>query len=416
MNAFSSARILLPRAADLQAWAVVACDQFTSEPEYWARVDARTQGLPSTRHLILPEAELHAPDVDAKIAEINAAMRRYLEEGLFEELPDTYIYVERRLPSGAVRRGLIGKVDLEQYDYTPGSRSAIRATEGTVLSRIPPRLRVREHAPLELPHVLMLADDREDVLLGPVAAEKNGMRKLYDFDLQEQGGHITGWLLPPEAVRDFDARMTAYEARVPEKYPDLPGAPMVFAVGDGNHSLATAKACYEALKAAHPGEDLSRHPARWALVELENIHDPALEFEPIHRVVTQVAPERLVAALKQQLAAPGPEGYAVTALTAAGEEQILLDPAQGELAVGVLQRFLDAYLAENGGEIDYIHGADVTRRLASATDAVGFLLPPMGKQQLFRSVIADGALPRKTFSMGHANEKRYYLEGRMIVD
>ncbi len=414
MNAFSPAEILLPRTDDMAAWAVVACDQYTSEPEYWQRVDARTAGKLSARHLILPEAELSAPDVEEKIAQINLTMRQYLDSAAFQAHPDTYVYVERQMSSGKLRRGLIGKVDLEQYDYAPGSASAIRATEGTVLSRIPPRLRVREHAPLELPHVLLLADDPDDALLSPIAAEKAQFRKLYDFDLMEGGGHITGWLLPEQAVRSFDRRLEAYTAGVPGRYPDLAGSPMAFAVGDGNHSLATAKACSEALKAANPGKDLSGHPARWALVELENIHDPALEFEPIHRVITHTDPEALLAALQEYAGAE--EGYAIPCVTEKGARTLHLDPRKGELAVGVLQSFLDGYLAGHPGEIDYIHGEQVTRRLSAAPDAVGFLLPPMEKRQLFRGVIADGALPRKTFSMGHAQEKRFYLEGRRIVD
>ena len=413
MNCFKPADILLPQGVDLSRWAVVACDQYTSEPEYWARVDARTEGVPSSRHLILPEAELNAPDVAQKIEAINETMRRYLADGVFEELPHAYVYVERSLSGGQLRRGLVGMVDLERYDFSRGSQSAIRATEGTVLERIPPRKRVREHAPIELPHVLMLADDPADHLLAPLSQAKDGYRKLYDFDLMEQGGHITGWLVSPADAQAFDERLARYEAELPARYADLPGAPVLYAVGDGNHSLATAKTCYEEQKAARGG-DGSGLPARWALVELENIHDPALQFEPIHRVVTATEPEKLLAALQAQACAP--DGLPVRYVTAAGEGEVRLDKKLGELEVGILQNFLDAYLAEHPGQIDYIHGDEVTRRLGSASGAVGFLLPPMAKGSLFRGVVADGALPRKTFSMGHANEKRFYLEGRRIVE
>ena len=414
MRTFCRADILLPQNCEMNTWSVVACDQYTSEPEYWETVDALTEGKPSTRHLILPEAELNAPDVQEKIDCIHETMAAYLENGVFAVYPQSYVYVERTITSGKVRRGLIGCVDLEQYDYTVGSESAIRATEGTVLERIPPRLRVRRDAPVELPHVLMLADDAQDVLLCGIAASKDKYKKLYDFDLMQDGGHITGWLVSKEDADAFDARLDAFAEALPARYADLSGKPMLFAVGDGNHSLATAKAKYEELKQQHPGEDLSAHPARWALVELENIHDEALEFEPIHRVLTGVDADALLKEL--QAACCAETGMPLLCISAEKEFTVYLDPSKGELAVGILQNFLDAYLKGHPGEIDYIHGDDVTRRLGSEPGAVGFLVPGIEKSQLFRGVIADGVLPRKTFSMGHAQEKRFYLEGRKIVD
>ena len=412
MNAFQRADILIPKT-DLETWAVVACDQYTSEPEYWSRVEQRVGDQPSAYRLILPEAQLKAPDVGVRIEAIHAQMDRYLQQGLFEAFPQSYVYVEREIGSGAVRRGIIGCVDLEQYDYRPGSESEIRATEGTVLERIPPRMQVRQGARLELPHVLLLCDDEEDAILKPLQEQKEKYRCLYDFDLMERGGHIRGWLLPPEEADALDGRLKAYCDAAPDRYQDLSGSPFAYAVGDGNHSLATAKACYEALKAAHPDEDLRAHPARWALVELENLHDPALEFEPIHRVVTGTQPDQMLDALEKKCGAA--EGFAVTCITAGGERTICLNPKLGELAVGILQEFLDDYLKDHPGSVDYIHGDDVTRRLASVPEAIGFLLPPMEKRQLFRGVIAGGVLPRKTFSMGSANEKRFYLEGREIL-
>ena len=414
MRVFRSADILLPKNCEMNAWSVVACDQYTSEPEYWEEVDALTEGKPSTRHLILPEAELNSADVQQKIDTIHETMDRYLAQDVFESYPNCYVYVERTISSGKVRRGLVGCVDLEQYDYSVGSESAIRATEGTVLERIPPRLHVRRNAPVELPHVLMLADDVKGVLLSAIEEKKQSLPKLYDFDLMQGGGHITGWLVDGEEAKTFDARLDAFAKDLPARYADLSGTPMLFSVGDGNHSLATAKAYYEELKKNNPGSDLSNHPARWALVELENIHDPALEFEPIHRVITDVD----VAALLQQLEETccAETGMSLVCVSEEVEKTLFLDPAKGELAVGTLQNFLDAYLASNPGEIDYIHGEDVTRRLAAQPNAVGFLVPGMEKIQLFRAVIADGVLPRKTFSMGHAQEKRFYLEGRKIVD
>ena len=410
-NIFQPAEILLPKEADMEKWAVIACDQFTSDQAYWDRVREKAGDAPSTIHLILPEAELGSAGEADHIDQINRTMAKYLEDGVFTAYPNSYVYVERTLENGTIRKGLIGKLDLDAYDYRPGSTSAIRATEKTVTERIPPRQRVRRNAPIELPHILMLCDDHEKKLIEPVAAKKEQMRKLYDFELMEGGGRIRGWLVAEEDAKAFDAALTDYCAHVDEKYVGLPGVPMVFAVGDGNHSLATAKSCYEELKAAHPDQDLSQHPARYALVELENIHDEAQVFEPIHRVIVNTEPEKLLAALQAYCA---PAGYEVKWFSGERCGTVTLDPARSELAVGVLQGFLDAYLKENPGEIDYIHDDDALISLAKQDKAIGFLLPAMEKSQLFRGVIRDGALPRKTFSMGHSREKRYYLEGRKI--
>ena len=411
MQAFLPADILMPRVDSMEKWAVIACDQFSSQPAYWERVRETAGDAPSTINLILPEAELGTPQEAAHTALINETMAKYLKEGVFQTYARSFVYVERTLESGAIRKGLVGMVDLDAYDYSTGSTSAIRATEKTVVERIPPRMRVRKDAPIELPHILMLCDDHDKVLLEPIAAGKETLPKLYDFDLMEGGGHITGWLVQGKAVDDFEARLADYTAHVGEKYKGLPGVPMVFAVGDGNHSLATAKACYEELKKAHPGEDLSSHPARFALVELENIHDEAQVFEPIHRVITHTDPAAMLKALEDWCA---PGGFPVEWYIGQDHGTVYLDKARSQLAVGVLQAFLDQYLAEHPGEIDYIHGDADLKELAAQEGAIGFLLPAMEKSQLFRGVIADGILPRKTFSMGHAREKRYYLEGRAI--
>jgi len=410
MNIFRPADILLPNGADLEKWAVIACDQFTSDPEYWCRVRRFAGEDPSVIHMILPEAELesHGPE---SINVINANMDRYLNESLFREYPGSYIYVERTLENGMIRPGLVGMVDLEAYDYRPGSVSPVRATERTVLERIPPRKMVRKDASLEFPHVLMLCDDDEFRLIEPIGTIKDSLPKIYDFDLMEDGGHITGWLVTGEHAAAFDAIFAAYSADYHEKYADLEGESVLLAVGDGNHSLATAKSCYEDLKTANPGVDLSAHPARFALVELENIHDPSLVFEPIHRILSEVDREKLLRDIQTVCA---PDGHKVQCVLADQVIELSLDRTRGELAVAVLQEFLDRWLVENPGKIDYIHGEDEIARLAAAEDAVGFLLPPMEKHSLFRGVIADGVLPRKTFYMGHAREKRYYLEGRKI--
>ena len=411
MGVFQAASILLPKNTDMARWAVIACDQFTSDPGYWQRVRDYVGQEPSTLHMILPEAELGAPGEPEKIEKIEKTMERYLDSGLFTEYRDAYVYVERTLLNGSIRRGLVGMVDLEDYDYRPGSVSPIRATEKTVLERIPPRQRVRRGASLELPHVLMLCDDKERTLIEPLTGEKESLPILYDFDLMEGGGRIRGYLVQGPAARAFESRLAVYEAGAAARYKDLEGEPVVFAVGDGNHSLATAKSCYEELKARNSGVDWSNHPARYALVELENIHDEAQQFEPIHRVVTGTEPEALLRAMAPWC---GPGGHPVTWI--AGEKQgtVYLDRARSPLAVGVLQAFLDEYLGANPGKIDYIHGDEAVKELARQEKAVGFLLPGMAKSDLFRGVVADGVLPRKTFSMGHAREKRYYLEGRKI--
>ncbi len=412
MNAFLPADILMPKTDSMEKWAVIACDQFTSDQAYWDRVRKNAEGAVSTINLILPEAELGTEKEAEHTAVINATMKRYMDEDVFTTYPNSFVYVERQLENGSIREGLVGMVDLDAYDYSTGATSAIRATERTVAERIPPRQRVRRDAPIELPHILMLCDDHDKKLIEPIGAKKDSLKKLYDFDLMEGGGHITGWLVEGKDVDEFNKALADYTATVGEKYKGLKGVPMVFAVGDGNHSLATAKSCYEELKKNHPGEDLSNHPARYALVELENIHDPAQVFEPIHRVIFKTDTEKLLAALQKDACAEG--GFPVQWYTKDASGTVYLDRAKSELAVGVLQGFLDEYLKDNAGEIDYIHDDDALISLAKQDGAIGFLLPAMEKSQLFRGVIADGILPRKTFSMGHSREKRYYLEGRKI--
>ena len=411
MNVFKPADILLPQVEDMTKWAVIACDQFSSNPGYWQRVRETAAEAPSTINLILPEAELGTPEEEAHTGMINETMKKYCEDGIFKCYEKSFIYVERTLENGSIRKGLVGMVDLDAYDYSTGSVSAIRATEKTVVERIPPRMKVRRNASVELPHILMLCDDHEKKLIEPIAAQKGELPVVYDFDLMEDGGHITGWLVQGKMVETFETVLSDYAAHVSEKYDGLLGMPMVFAVGDGNHSLATAKACYEERKAADPKQDFSSHPARYALVELENIHDEAQVFEPIHRVVFKTNVQKL---LKDLEAVCAPDGFPVTWFVGEQSGTIYLDKSRSQLAVGALQSFLDVWLQENEGEIDYIHGEADVCQLAQQNNAIGFLLPAMEKSQLFRGVIADGILPRKTFSMGHAREKRYYLEGRVI--
>lgn len=409
MSIFQAADILLPQTEKIEKWAVIACDQFTSQQDYWQEVETKVGDDPSTLRLILPECYL-TPGYEKRIPVINSKMAAYLEKGLLKEYKDSYVYVERTLQNGAVRRGLVGALDLEAYDYARDAHCAIRATEQTVIERIPPRVAIRENALLELPHIIIFCDDAEDELFGTCSKLKEGCPKLYDFELMCGGGHIAGWLLAGEAKAVVDACFAQYEASCRAKYAGQ--NPVVLAVGDGNHSLATAKACYEKLKVKNPQLDLAKHPARYALVEIENIQDEAQEFEPIHRVITGCEPQKLLARMQESICAK--EGFPVEWFAGTEQGTLYIDPAKGKLAVKTVQDFLDAYLAENAGEIDYIHGADTTAALAEADGALGLILPPFAKEALFDSIQAQGALPRKTFSIGHAVEKRYYLEARRI--
>ena len=416
---FYPADILLPKDCDMEKWAVVACDQFTSEPEYWEAVEKKVGDAPSTRRVILPEANLEDPNVDEYIADINACMDKYMADGIFETLKDSLIYIERNQSDGRVRHGLIGMVDLDTYDFTPGSGALIRATEGTVLERIPPRAKVRRNAPIELPHVMLLIDNPEKTVIEPLTAAASSMEVVYDFDLMQNGGHIKGYKLSAaqiDAVADALEGLTSDEA-MKAKY-DVSGvAPLLFAVGDGNHSLATAKACYEEQKKGLTPEEYLKLPARYALVEVVNNHDDALQFEPIHRVVFDVDAEKMMAEFKKfypEAYEGQGEGHTIAYNYADKKGFITVPNPSVQLAVGTLQAFIDSYLKEFGGKVDYIHGDEVTEELGAKPGNIGFKLPAMGKEQLFKTVMADGVLPRKTFSMGHAADKRYYIEARKI--
>ena len=416
---FRPADILLPQNCDLGLWSVVACDQYTSQPEYWQRVEERVGRAPSSLRLILPESCLDGPSVETDIMEINNTMSRYLREERFALLPQTMIYVERTLHNGKLRRGLVGMVDLEQYDYEPGSPAQVRATEGTVLSRIPPRVAVRKNAPIELPHVMLLIDDPEKTVIEPLTAAADKMESVYDFDLMENGGHIKGYKLSAaqiDAVADALTGLTTDEA-MKSKYGVSGVAPLLFAVGDGNHSLATAKACYEEQKKGKTPEEYLALPSRYALVEVVNNHDDALQFEPIHRVLFGVDHKKFMEEFKKFYpnAQEGKgEGHVIEVCWNGHDDFVTVPDPKVQLAVGTLQTFIDEYLKQFGGEVDYIHGDEVTRELGSKEGNMGFLLPAMGKEQLFKTVMADGVLPRKTFSMGHAQDKRYYVEARKI--
>ncbi len=414
---FRPADILLPANADMEKWAVAACDQYTGEPEYWARVENRVGSSPSTLGLILPEVYLEDTDVDKRIDNIHAAMKAMLEGGLFAYYSDAMIYVERVQSDGMVRKGLVGAIDLERYDYRAGSSSLVRATEATVPERIPPRLKVRLGAQIELPHVLVLIDDEEKTVIEPCSEIRERVKPLYDTPLMEGGGRIKGYLLDDKLKKQVNSALAKLDDNdaFNRRY-GISGYPtLLYAVGDGNHSLATAKEYYERLKAANPGKDLSNHPARYALVEIVNLHSPAIRFEAIQRIVMDVDPEKFMQAATEKLGLSGtPASQRVISVIKGAERLSYIHNQTSELAVGSLQDFIDGYIAENGGKVDYIHGADVVKQLSRKDKTVGFILPDMQKSELFRTVIKDGALPRKTFSMGHAADKRFYMECRRI--
>ena len=425
-------RVMLPESGtDYYRWAVVACDQYTSQPEYWEKADELVGSAPSTLRMILPEAYLGKPEETEMIGKIRQTMERYLSEGILREREPGFVLVERTV-EGKTRTGLVLALDLEEYDYSKGSKTLIRATEGTIVERIPPRLRIREGAPVELPHILVLIDDPERTVIEPLAAQEKELELLYDTDLMLGGGHIRGWMVSgPEKIRKALDALTALkdEDAFHAKYgPEA--APLLFAMGDGNHSFATAKANWEKIKAGLSAEERACHPARYALVEIENVHDDGIVFEPIHRVVFGMhgadAAARILAKLRAQNggaeaaagereAAGGKDCHVIPYFTDGQAGAFVVSAPSAQLAVGTLQNAIDAVIREDASvEVDYIHGADVVRELSGKGNAIGFLLPAMGKHELFPTVVYDGALPRKTFSMGEANEKRYYLECRKI--
>ncbi len=415
---FKKADILLPKDADMHKWSVVACDQYTSEPKYWEEVENIVGDAPSTLKITLPEIYLERENVSERIQKINDEMDNLLNTNFFKTLSNSLVYLERTCSDGKVRKGIVGMVDLEDYSYEKGSQTLIRATEGTVLERIPPRVRVRENAKLELPHVMLLIDDEKKEIIEGLTNKVSSEDLVYDFDLMQNGGHIKGYKIPDNLTDAVFAGLEklADKDNFEAKYNVKDKGVLLFSVGDGNHSLATAKACYENLKKVLPREEYENHPARYALVEVVNLHSDALEFEPIHRVVFGVEPEKMIKEFKKfyDISTTAGEGQRIEYVYKDHSETLYIKNPKSNLAVGSLQIFIDEYIKSNGGKVDYIHGDDVTKKLGSEPGNIGFLLPNMKKTDLFKTVILDGALPRKTFSMGHSYDKRYYLEARKI--
>jgi len=431
--------ILLPKAGtDLRKWAVIACDQYTSAPEYWTKAAAVAGDAPSTLNLIYPEVYLNEPNPDARISRIRETMGRYATQGLFDTAAGL-VYVERTTGSHT-RKGLVVCLDLEHYDFRGGATSLIRATEGTILERIPPRVKIREGAPLEIPHIMVLIDDPDHSVIRPLAAAKDKLAKLYDFELMLGSGRLAGYRVQDESLESgilHSLARLADPAVFVRKY-DLPdGAPvLLYAMGDGNHSLATAKTIWEKFKSVAPDKTaVLKSPLRHALVELVNLHDEALVFEPIHRVLFDLVPGRNLVeeanaffgghcryirsccgrVMKEEVDDQKSRPHKIGLITAAGTGVLEVAAEGSNLPVGTLQTFLDAFMKTRGArEIDYVHGAESVETLGAKPGNLGFYLPAMPKTDLFKTVILDGALPRKTFSMGEAWEKRFYMEARRL--
>ncbi len=386
------ANILLPKS-NFEKWSVIACDQYTSDKKYWNEVESVVGDTPSTFRLILPEIYLN--ETEKRVEEINSTMNKYLNSDVFSTEENCMVYIEREITGGAIRKGILGLLDLEDYKYESGSKTLTRATEQTVASRIPPRVKIRKDAPIEFPHVLIFIDDPNDTVMNTVSDKKGTLKKLYNFSLMQNGGKIEGYRVEAEDQEEINKRLGL-----------LIKEGLLFAVGDGNHSLATAKECYRQNKT-----ELSRY----ALVEIVNIHNPAIEFEPIYRVLFGADKQDLLNYLSDRNKVQnGGEEHNFKVIYNGLEEDLTL-AATSKLPVGTLQGYLDDYLALNPSvEIDYIHGIDSVLELCKDENTVGFLFDGMQKNELFDAVILDGSLPRKTFSMGHADDKRFYLEGRKI--
>lgn len=411
MAILKAADIMLPQNVEYSKWSVVACDQYTSEADYWQTVGTETRNSPSAFNIIFPEVYLGTDDT-ARIKRINMTMRGYIAGGLFRTLPDTYIYLERTLSDGRVRKGVIGSIDLEEYDFHAGSRSPVRATEGVVYDRVPPRVKIREGAPLEIPHIMLLIDDPEKKIIDGAKELVSDFDIVYNFDLMQNSGHLKGWAMCEASKNIFAGRIENMEKS------SVADNPLIYAVGDGNHSLAAAKEHWENIKRDLSEEARCGHPARYALVEVVNIHDDSLEFEPIHRILYNVKKSDVINAFLHYYPKAGKkpnDGHHIKYICGSEQGDLYVKSPRSTIPAGTLQNFLDDYIKRNNIKTDYIHGEDALKKAASKNTNMGFILPPMPKSDLFTAVMRDGALPRKTFSMGSACDKRFYLEAKMIT-
>ncbi len=418
--------ILLPnKDVALEQWAVIACDQYTSEPEYWSEVQQYVGSAPSTLHLVFPEAYLEATNRKKRIADINVCMDEYLQDGILQEQSPGFVLVERQMQRGKlpekgikIRRGLMVGLDLEHYDYRDGAQKLVRTTEGTVLERLPPRIQVRAQAALEVPHIMVLIDDPQRTVIEPLFDKTR--EPLYDSELMLGGGRVKGFHIGDEAeLEQIAASLAALSRGEP---------PMLYAMGDGNHSFATAKAVWEQIKEeADDPSVVMQHPARYGLVELVNIHDEGLEFEPIHRAIFGVPLEELMGALQRFFVGqvfsygegrdiPCGEGHRIAFISGDRRGYVIIEKPEFQIEAASLQAFINDFIEQNPlAKIDYIHGAATLEKLAAEPLCTGFFLPALDKRDFFQTIVLDGALPRKTFSVGEAEDKRYYMECRRIA-
>lgn len=427
-------RILMPgKNIKMDKWAVVACDQYTSELDYWEDVEKIIEKSPSTLNLIYPECYLEESNPEERIKNINLNMDNYLKEGILIENEPAFFLVKRSTGTGYPRFGLMVALDLEAYDYSKDSTSLIRATEGTIVDRIPPRKKIRINAPVELPHILVLIDDPQKMVIEPLKNKINTLEKVYDFDLMKKSGHITGFKITDTA--DIEQIVTGLEKlsnkeNFKNKYSkdDV----LLYAMGDGNHSLATAKATWEEIKSNYTGENLMMQPARWALVELENIYDDGISFEPIHRVIFNIDKDLFFKEIEKTSTFTFENYDSIDKIMLEINENnekeqkigycdskklgiITIKNPSATIPAGTIQKIIDKYLDNNkNSSVDYIHGEDVTLKLGIKENNSGIFLPPVDKNDFFRTVVMDSAFPRKTFSMGEAHEKRFYIESRRI--
>ena len=400
-NIFTPADILLPDGASMERWSVIACDQYSSEREYWERVRDSVGDAPSTLNMIIPEAYLEEINEGFEIEKIRTTMESYLSRGVLREIKDSIIYVERTQPDGRVRKGIVGTVDLEEYDFS-GTAAAIRASEGTVLDRLPPRIRVRRAVPIELPHIITFIDDKDATVIEPLSDKAGDLPTVYDFTLMEGGGHILG-----KRVTGAYADEVATAMRELHEKNDI-----LMIMGDGNHSLAAAKVYWDELKQSLSASEKKNHPARKALVEVNNVYDTAVSFEAIHRVLFNIDAATFIKAFEN--ATPRGTDYKIQWVSKEGSGDIgIRADCIGDMLT-MMQDFIDDYIKRSNCIVDYIHGADSTIKLAKAERCLGLILPAMDKSDLFETVAMRGVFPRKSFSVGHAQDKRYYLECRKI--
>ena len=396
--------ILLPCNVDMQKWAVIACDQYTTDKNYWNKLESYVGTAPSTLHLIFPEIYLKSKNIEHRIDKIDSTMSDYLSNNVFSEI-NGFILTERDIGNGKKRIGLIACVDLEEYDYLSDNTS-IRPTEETIEDRLPIRIHIREKAPIELPHILLLMDDENHTILEPLIKNKNEFEKLYDFNLNMNGGHICGYKIPysDSINKKFDALLDK-ELQI-SKYGK--NANLLFAVGDGNHSMATAKKCWENIKNSLDKESRKNHPARFALVEIINIYDEALELHPIHRNILNCNPDEFCKNLQNHLTGNG----TLTVITPTGERKLSC-PECAEQTIIQVQNFLEKQ-KKNGITIEYVHEEETVRLDAEKENCVGIIMPSFPKNRLFDYTVNVGKLPKKAFSIGEERTKKYYIEAKRI--